>query len=199
MAHDNSVAATTYVMQINIRGIIIGASIAIVLYLIRNRFRACGHKKYRIYARNDSVEARKIMSELDNYGHAVIECLGEMLLNGEIAPNRVYFVTALCERYNMLRIIEGKPDGKETSYVLNKDEELCLCLRNEKMEFHDMELLRYVLLHEMTHVGSIETEHEFEFESNFIWLQIVLERRGLFKRINFAKRPIKYCNKVQLG
>ena len=61
---------------------------------------------------------------------------------------------------NRTKIYETEIDSKYTSYSVNKGEELVFCLRSKKTtEFHDINLLMYVALHEISHLACKEIGH----------------------------------------
>jgi hypothetical protein len=81
-----------------------------------------------------------------------------------------------------------------TSYVLNKGDLIKLCLRNKETgEFHDMNTLIFVDLHELSHLLDREYGHNKSFWFGF---QTVLKEAvalGLYTPVNYSKNPANYC------
>lgn len=120
-----------------------------------------------------------------------------------IPLNRKYFVNSIIDRFNPKMIKENNyikaVMHNETSYLLNKDQELKICLMKNKKEIHDNNILLYVLIHEMTHMGSIEIGHNDEFISNFKWFLTFLTDMGKYIPYDFSKNPILYCGKIYVS
>ena len=60
------------------------------------------------------------------------------------------YITRLKDRINNVNISENNGRGTDTSYSINKGDELVLCLRSRvSYQFHDNNLIFYVVLHEI--------------------------------------------------
>ena len=85
-------------------------------------------------------------------------------------------VMRLQKRFNPENIQEASPDSKYTSYSINKGEELHFCIRpkrgsNKKIfDFHKLNTLMFVSIHELAHIMSKTYGHNDEFRENFIFL-----------------------------
>lgn len=122
------------------------------------------------------------------------------------------FVDRLVKLYDPSTISEGKyikagePGSRgemlsngefpDTSYVINKGEQFVMCLRDTNGNFHDMTLLKFVALHEISHIGSYVDQHEEEFWSNFKWLLTYTQRRGIYRNIDYSQSPVRYCGSL---
>lgn len=117
---------------------------------------------------------------------------------GDIPRQYQYFAEYIVERYNPTVVREGNGENGDTSFVINKGKELVMCMKDREGRYHDMQLLKYVILHEISHIGSIEYDHGEEFWSNFQWLLHYLSAKGYYTPDDYSKQPIEYCKNVIL-
>ena len=90
---------------------------------------------------------------------------------------------------------ESTPDASYTSYSVNKGEKVYMCLRqrNEKEELVDENVIMFVAIHEMAHIGTPEVGHTPAFWNNFGWLLKEAEAMKVYEFTNFAAHPVEYC------
>jgi len=93
------------------------------------------------------------------------------------------------------RFSESTPDASYTSYSVNKGEKVYMCLRqrNEKEELVDENVITFVAIHEMAHIGTPEIGHTPSFWNNFGWLLKEAEAMKIYTFTNFAAHPVEYC------
>jgi hypothetical protein len=107
------------------------------------------------------------------------------------------FVKQLLKNFDFspIRFTESTPDAHYTSYTVNKGENVYMCLRqrNEKEELVSENVLVFVALHEMGHVGTQSLGHEADFWNNFAWLLKQAEHVGIYEYTDFAAHPVEYC------
>jgi hypothetical protein len=96
---------------------------------------------------------------------------------------------------NPERFAESTPDAAYTSYSVNKGEKVYMCLRqrNESEELVDENILIFVALHEMSHIGTASIGHTREFWNHFAWLLERAEELSIYKFQDFAAHPVEYC------
>ena len=103
-------------------------------------------------------------------------------------------VKLLKERFNVDNVYESLPETNRTSFTVNKGSEIHLCLRDkESGKTHDINLLMFVALHELTHVISESWGHNEEFSENFVWL---LNQAVFFNEYvphNYNNDPQPFC------
>ena len=110
-------------------------------------------------------------------------------------------VMQLQERYNINNISEISPlnPSGSTSYTENKGEKLVLCLRNKIpdkdgiYEFHDINLIMFVVLHELTHVMNDRWGHLSQFWQLF---RVVLRNAvecGIYQPVDYRNNNKDYC------
>lgn len=117
-------------------------------------------------------------------------------------------IDRLYNRINDLTISENNGNGKETSYSVNKGDELVICLRSksEWNKFHDNNLIFYVILHELSHIASPVYEDEYNnhgpiFKKIFAFLTNVAIEIDLYKKIEFnkeSKNIVVFILQIQL-
>ncbi len=154
----------------------------------------------------DKIDAAILLAHLNTYAITVLRTLKRQYAaandtGGDVAiaqqfGNYATFVHSLITKFNPTVIQENAPDNADTSYVIDKGNELAICLRGAGNSLHDIELLKFVLLHEMTHIGSHETGHEEEFWTNFRWLLHYLSDHGLYTPRDYRRHPQLYCGKI---
>ena len=110
-------------------------------------------------------------------------------------------VVQLKSRYKVDRISEISPlnPSGSTSYTENKGEKLVLCLRNKEpnlqgeYEFHDINLIMFVVLHELTHVMNDRWGHKMQFWQLFKFVLQNAVECDIYKPIDYRKDPARYC------
>lgn len=105
------------------------------------------------------------------------------------------FVTRILKNYNPDVIFENYPKpGGDTSFVVNKGQQFGICLRNKQTKMiHNIALLQFVIIHELTHLGNITYGHDYQFWSWMKFLLVQAEESGLYIPINYALHPTTYC------
>jgi hypothetical protein len=93
------------------------------------------------------------------------------------------------------RFSESTPDSNYTSFTLNKGEKIHVCLRqkNTSQDLVDVNILTFVTLHEIGHIGTREIGHTPLFWNNFAWILKEAEELGTYQFQNFAEQPVPYC------
>lgn len=168
--------------------------------------------KYKLINDSDPDRAAYMLHQLNDFVYIVIKQLKRELHSGQNFGKMEYFVKNLITKYDPSKIEEGEyiregepgsngeilPNGDtaDSSYVINKGEKLIMCLRNTHGKFHDMTLLKFIILHEISHIGSIEEQHMNEFWENFKWLLLYVKARNIFSAPDYSKFPIKYCGTI---
>jgi len=91
-------------------------------------------------------------------------------------------------RFKRTQISETSSSESSAAYVVNKGEELRVCINNEK-ENDTM----FVLLHELAHIMSKSYGHNDEFKKNMNFLVKEAVKLNLYKPTDYTKNPINYC------
>lgn len=114
--------------------------------------------------------------------------------NPTICKNFRHYIDLLNNRIKNTEISEGVGSDKYTSYSVNKGEQIVLCLRSlQTDELHDINLIMYVVIHELSHIACPEYGHTELFKQIFVFLLKISIKIDIYKRIDFLKKPEKYC------
>jgi hypothetical protein len=89
---------------------------------------------------------------------------------------------------------ESTPEAVHTSYTVDKEKVfMCLRQRNEREELVQENVIMFVGLHEIAHVGTESIGHTPEFWNNFAWLLQQAEKIKIYTYTDFAAHPVEYC------
>lgn len=93
------------------------------------------------------------------------------------------------------RFSESAPDASYTSYSVNKGEKVFMCLRqrNEKEDLVDENIVTFVAIHELSHIGTVDVGHTPLFWNNFAWLLKRAEEIKIYQYTDFSSHPVEYC------
>lgn len=93
-------------------------------------------------------------------------------------------------------IVENSPRNapSKTSYTTNKGEKLHLCLKSKETgEYHDINTLMFVTLHELSHMATKQFNHVPEFWQNFKFILEEAIEIGVYKPVDYSRYPTRYC------
>lgn len=105
-------------------------------------------------------------------------------------------IQKLRKRYDPDQLSETAPDAKYTSYSVNKGESIAMCLRHPDNTFMDMNVIHFVMLHELSHVMTHEVGHTPLFWKNMGYLLKKGEELGIYEVVDYGKTPVKYCGVI---
>lgn len=142
----------------------------------------------------EKKDAATILNYFDVLYRAMIRHLGREYRDIEFVRS---MINNFNNRYNHKLLYEGKPNGETTSYLINK-KLFVLCLRDENGEFHDINTLTMVALHELAHLLIDDYHHNRTFQIVNKFLLREAERLGLYKNIDYSKNRVKFCGRVIL-
>lgn len=114
-------------------------------------------------------------------------------------PDYTKYIKLLDENFNDNRteIYEGSGEDNLTSYSINKGEELVFCLHSKKTKkLHDINLLMYVALHEMSHIACPEIGHGALFKKIFNFLTNIAIELNIYYKEDFVSNPKEYCGMI---
>ncbi len=145
------------------------------------------NKSYVVRKSKNKQEASNILAIINIH----IQKLFDNLKETEMNDTRVQ---KLMKRFNPNNLVENF-NKKEISYTVNKGEEIGLCLstRDEHEKIYDINTLMFVVIHELSHIGTDSLGHD----ENFIKLFKFLLRKsidcGVYNYIDYSKNPVEYC------
>lgn len=89
---------------------------------------------------------------------------------------------------------ESTPEAVHTSYTVDKQKVfMCLRQRNTQEELVSENVIVFVAIHEMSHVGTQSIGHTPEFWNNFAWLLKQAEEIKVYEYTDFSAHPVEYC------
>ena len=147
---------------------------------------------YLVRDDNDKQKASNLLSKIKiNIDKLANYCYENRYNYKNMKP----YIEQLYRRIQNSFIVESNKNSTYTSYSVNKGEQLVFCIRskdnNEK--FHDLNLLMYVVIHELAHVGCPEYGHTPLFKEIFIFLCEISIKINIYKKINFEDDNREYC------
>ena len=135
-------------------------------------------------ADNMLAKIKQTINKLNNY----------LFENKETYTDYSRYIEQLNNRIKYTIISENNGDSNTTSYSVNKGDELVICIRNYNTnEFHDFNLIMYVVLHEISHIACPEIGHGDLFKKIFAFMTNTAIKLNLYKKINFDINPADYC------
>lgn len=170
-------------------------------------FLTMNSNKFVLIEANDGQKVR-VNDEIDQQGSANL--LAEIIVriyklrnylknNKDKYTNQIDCIDLLEKNLNENRtqIYENSTSSDYTSYSVNKGEEIVFCLRSKKTnKLHDINLMMYVAIHEMAHIGCFEIGHTKLFKDIFaFYLKIAIEL-DIYKYDNYDENPVEYCGMI---
>ena len=114
--------------------------------------------------------------------------------NSDISKEDLVAVKRLLVRLKTYTIDEAPFEEDSSSYTINKKQmSFCLRKKNKHKNFHDLETLNFVLIHELAHVMSVSQGHNEEFMRNFRFLLREAHDCGIYNPVNYGINPMTYC------
>lgn len=149
------------------------------------------NKEYLVQNLENKEEATYILSIIYKRIFIFRDYLNQNINN---YPEYKEYIKQFCNRINKLVLLENAPDGKYTSYTVNKGEEIALCLRSKKTgQLHDINLVMYVVLHELAHVACPEVDHTELFKKIFVFFIKIAIILKIYKKEDYYHHPQEYC------
>ena len=95
------------------------------------------------------------------------------------------------------KIYENSPKSEYTSYSVNKGEEVVFCLKSKKNgQLHKINLMMYVAIHEMSHIGCHEIGHTQLFKDIFEFYTREAIKINIYQYEDYDSNPVEYCGMV---
>lgn len=111
-----------------------------------------------------------------------------------------YFIRKLKNNYTPYIISEAAIDPRYTTYTVDKkDMHICLRTRDKEERIYDINILMYVILHELSHLCNYNKQgnpiqgHGMEFKEIFKFLVEESIKVDIYKYSNYSIEPKEYC------
>lgn len=183
--------------------------IIIIIYLCSRResfksTKTCNDVDGRCYPVADKFQSKKgaseMLAEVNTYILTFMDRLRQKYMWVHDHPDtyRVNLVKRIFNNYSPDSLMENAPkDDKNTSYVQNKGDIFAICLREKqtgKNELYRLEMLKFVIIHEMAHLSSATYGHDASFWMNFKILLHDAHEFGMYDPIDYSITPYNYCS-----
>ena len=124
----------------------------------------------------------------------MIKLINYLNNNSEKFPDYASYITDLVRRTKVIYIMETPCDENYTSYTVNKGEKIVFCLREKLFNnIHDVNIIMYVVLHELAHVACPEIGHTPLFGKIFKFLLLQANKINIYTITDYSKNPVDYC------
>lgn len=133
----------------------------------------------------------RIVKDLNKLSAA---CYKDLKNNKKDAKKMGLYISRIHKRIGTIIFRESSAHSPYTSYTVNKGDEMVLCIRSKKTgEIHDYNILIYVAIHELAHVGCTEIGHTpLFFNINRYLLQKAIDL-NIYKYVDYKILPKTYC------
>lgn len=181
-------------MEININVLIIFfliISFAFLLYLYRyysnieTIVSTIDNRDYNVQIRDDAQEAANLIAQVRQ---KLITLVDHMYRTYPSNPK----VIKLKKNFNPDVLKEGIDDPKYTTYTVNKGEEIVLCLRTNG-QLVDLNVLTFVCIHELSHIGNETIGHDDPFWDFFKELLLEAINIGVYTNYDYKTQNVQYC------
>lgn len=143
------------------------------------------NRNYDVQIKDDSEEAADLIAKVRE---KLILLVNHMFKTFPSNPK----VMRLKKNFNPNVLKEGIDNPSYTSYTVNKGEEIILCLRTDG-KIVDINVLTFVCIHELSHIGNETIGHDEPFWEFFKELLIEAINIGVYIKYDYRKSPVKYC------
>lgn len=143
------------------------------------------NRNYEVQIKDDSQEAANLIAQVRE---KLVTLVNHMYKTFPSNPK----VIKLKNNFNPDVLKEGIDDPKYTTYTVNKGEEIVLCLRtNGKLV--DINVLTFVCIHELSHIGNETIGHDEPFWDFFRELLLEAINIGVYTKYDYRAQNVKYC------
>ena len=148
------------------------------------------NEDYLVQDRENKNEAANMLAKIKEN---ILLITSYMKNNINNYKNNELYINRLNNRIYQTKFSEGQGLAGYTSYTINKGDEIIFCLRDVNGKMHDINLVMYVVLHEIAHVACPEQGHTELFNKIFAFFVQIGISIGIYQRIDFYNTPINYC------
>jgi hypothetical protein len=143
------------------------------------------------------IESANILAEINHRINLLINHIDKKYGKGS-----EFYINAkmLKSSYHPGVISEAAIDKRYTTFTINKqDMHICLRTRNQDDKTYDINLLMYVIIHELAHMANFTANgypiegHGKEFKNIFKMLVKDAIEIGVYRYVNYEIEPKEYC------
>ena len=131
---------------------------------------------------------------------SVTKLIAHLNKNYSNDSEKIHFIKKLNENYKPYILSEAAIDDRYTTYTVNKqDMHVCLRTRDKNEHIYDINILMYVVLHELAHLCNYSKDgypiigHGKEFRFIFRFLVEEAIKIGVYKYEDYSNNPKEYC------
>jgi len=154
--------------------------------------------RYMVYNDNLNKDKANLLSIIVKQMCILKNYLIKNIDTEELKDYKVY-INNLNLNFNEERTIiyETDPTSDLTSYSVNKGEELSICLKSKTSgQLHNINILMYVVIHEMAHFACPEIGHGELFQKIFKKFIEVAIKINIYNYDDYINQPIEYCGMI---
>lgn len=160
---------------------------------------------YMVRNYKDKQKAANLLAKLKENLYRINDSIYQKCTQGETNRTKRYsqftpYSTQLNNRIRNIIIKESPENSVYTSYSVNKGEQIVFCIRSKAItnaiksnNIHDINLVMYVALHEISHVACPEYDHTPLFKQIFHFICEEAINLGIYQKIDFNQTPKEYC------
>lgn len=143
------------------------------------------NRDYHVQIKDDSQEAADLIAQVRQ---KLVTLVDHMYKTYPSNPK----VIKLKNNFNPDVLKEGIDDPKYTTYTVNKGEEIVLCLRTNG-QLVDINVLTFVCIHELSHIGNETIGHDTPFWDFFRELLLEAINIGVYTNYDYKTQNVQYC------
>jgi hypothetical protein len=167
----------------------------------RKRSAADGESYKVITSFSGDQEAANLLGEINGRITILMRAIKQKLANNKFGTDDALYLTHIIRNYAPDRVDENFPVSADepTSYNVDNGKQISLCLRKTAHEFHDINLILFVAIHEIAHIYPVVRDPVTGPHTALFWyidrllLQEAVEA-GVYAPTNYRQTPVSYCN-----
>jgi hypothetical protein len=159
---------------------------------------------YLVRDREDKKQAANLLANIKNNIFVLTDYMYEKIQNKENLTQEykenIPYIKQLKKNIKNVVIRESSQNSVYTSYTVNKGDSIVFCIRSKSINkylknsnLHNLNLVMYVALHEISHVACPEYNHTPLFKRIFNFIATEAVNIGIYRKIEFETNPKEYC------
>jgi hypothetical protein len=160
---------------------------------------------YMVRNQKDKQKAANLLARLKKNIYDITDYMYSKIQDAKTASLPRYqefkpYIIQLKNKIKNVVVMESSSNSVYTSYTVNKGEQIIFCIRSKSLaktlnadSLHDLNLVMYVALHEISHVACPEYNHTPLFKKIFRFICEEAIEMGIYHKIDFERSPKEYC------